>query len=53
MRDYISFLKKQKKLFLNFDKELYKFYECDFIELNFIEYKVYFNLYQYKNDTTQ
>ena len=33
-------LKKQKKLFSNFHKELYKFYECNFIELNSIENKV-------------
>ena len=43
-------LKKQKELFLNFHKDLWKFYECsstecnyfeyDFIECNFVKYKV-------------
>ena len=32
-------LKEQKKLFLNFHKELKTFYECNFIECNFIKYK--------------
>ena len=48
IQDFISFLKQQKKLFLNFHKELQKFYEYNFIELNFIECKVYFNFYQCK-----
>ena len=46
-------LKKQKKLFWTFHKELQKFCKCNFIECNFMEYKVHFNFYQYKNDTIQ
>ena len=34
-------------------KVLYNFIKYNFIELNSIEYKVYFNFYQYKNDTIQ
>ena len=30
-----------------------KFCKCNFVESNFIENKVYFNFYQYKNDTIQ
>ena len=52
-KDFISFLKKPRKLFLNFHKELSKFYECNFIELNSIKCKVYFNSHQLKNDTIQ
>ena len=49
-QDSISFLKKQKKLFLKFSKELYKFWECNFIERNIIKK---FNFYQYENDAIQ
>ena len=41
----ISFLKKQKKLCLNFHKELEKFCRRNIVKR--------FNFYQYKNDTVQ
>ena len=41
--NFISFLKKKKKLLLNFHNELQNFYEHNFIKRNFIEYKVYFD----------
>ena len=36
IKDFISFLKKQKKLFSNFRKELQKFCERNFIEFDFV-----------------
>ena len=45
IQDSVSFLKKQKKLFLNFHKERQKFCKYNIIKR--------FNFYQYKSDTIQ
>ena len=37
-----------KETVLNFSQSFSKFYECNSFECNFIEFKVWFNFYQYK-----